>query len=83
MKWTKFCELVLIIRSRVKMWIVRVLPLGVLDEIAWFSSLVGHLVSSGGRVPRKRVKSGDFATVGTRSNNELTSLISFYKRLKT
>jgi hypothetical protein len=36
-----------------KMWIVRVLPLGVLDGIVWFSSLSGHLVSSERQVSLK------------------------------
>jgi hypothetical protein len=36
-----------------KILMVRVLPLGVLDEIIWFSSLLGHLVSSERQVPLK------------------------------
>jgi hypothetical protein len=35
------------------MWIVQVLPLGVLDRIVWFGSLSGYLVSSGRQVPLK------------------------------
>jgi hypothetical protein len=36
-----------------KMWIVRVLSLGVLDGTARFSSLSGYLVSGGRQVPPK------------------------------
>jgi hypothetical protein len=32
--------------------------------------------------PEKRAKPGDSTTVGTRANNELTSLITFLKDLK-
>jgi hypothetical protein len=42
------------------MWIVRVLPLGVLDGTAWFSSLSGYLVSNGRQVPPKACKIGRF-----------------------
>jgi hypothetical protein len=38
---------------RYKIWIVRVLPLGVLDRTARFSSLSGYLVSSGRQVHPK------------------------------
>jgi hypothetical protein len=43
------------------MWIVQVLPLGVLDGIIWFGSLSGHLVSSGRQAPWKCAKPGDSA----------------------
>jgi hypothetical protein len=53
MKWSKYCKLVLIINPGYKMWIVRVLLLGVLDETTRFSSLSRYLVSSGRQMPPK------------------------------
>jgi hypothetical protein len=53
MKWTKYCKPALIIDPGYKMWIVRVLLLGVLDGIARFSSLSGYLVSSERQMPPK------------------------------
>jgi hypothetical protein len=38
-----------------KMWTICVLPLGVLDRIVGFSSLLGHLLSSGRQVPPEGV----------------------------
>jgi hypothetical protein len=60
MKWTKYCKLVLIIGSRVKNMDCLSSPVGCPRRNCLVSSLSGHLVSSGRKVPLKACLTGRF-----------------------
>ena len=64
MKWTKYCKLVLIIRSWRKTWIIRVLSWGVLDGTTRSILLSGCLVYGGRRAPLKVCYFGRFCHTG-------------------